>query len=238
MATFHTAGALGNGERIWVLAKMSGQILIGRNDPIDKYLLLSNTHDGTGVVSIRFTPIRVVCQNTLNWAEEGGVQSVRHSKNISENLKQARADQLMRVIDKVFAEAETLFGHMAARTLRVDDVDSFLETLFPRTETQKRAATDPERWVPQIEEQDRWTRKLEPERWGRIKHILADPEVTPTATRRTLWGLYNAIVRDEDYRVSRQNNNNARLDRIWFGSGHEVKTRALNLAREQLRRAA
>jgi hypothetical protein len=95
-ATFHTAGALGNGERVWVLAKMSGQIMIGRDDPIDKYLLLSNTHDGTGAVSIRFTPIRVVCQNTLNWAEEGGssVISVRHSKNIAKRLKDAQDREL------------------------------------------------------------------------------------------------------------------------------------------------
>src|SRR5258708_1658778 len=67
-AQFHTAGALGNGERVWVLAKLDGQIVIGKGDAVDRYLLLSNKHGGTGAVSIRFTPIRVVCQNTLNGA--------------------------------------------------------------------------------------------------------------------------------------------------------------------------
>ena len=60
-AQFQTAGALGNGERVWVQAKLQEQILVAKNDVIDRYLLLSNSHNGAGAVSIRFTPIRVVC---------------------------------------------------------------------------------------------------------------------------------------------------------------------------------
>jgi phage/plasmid-like protein (TIGR03299 family) len=148
-AQFHTAGALGNGERVWVLAKLPGQIVVLPGDTIDRYLLLSNKHDGTGAISIRFTPIRVVCQNTLNWAAEGGSSaiSVRHSKNIGENLKKAQAAELKQVIDKVFAEAEMLFGRMAARALHVGDIDSFLEVLFPRTKKQMKADREPERWA-------------------------------------------------------------------------------------------
>jgi phage/plasmid-like protein (TIGR03299 family) len=219
-AQFHTAGALGNGERIWVLAKLDGQIVIGKGDAVDRYLLLSNKHDGTGAVSIRFTPIRVVCQNTLNWAEEGGssVVSVRHSKNIGDNLKKAQTAELKHIIDKVFAEAETLFGHMAARQMGFDDTDHFLELLFPRTDNQKRL-------------------DLEPERWARVRAVLDDATVTPAATRNTLWGLYNAVVRAEDYRDARQDES-ARLERVWFGSGHDLKVKALDLARRQLKRAA
>jgi phage/plasmid-like protein (TIGR03299 family) len=219
-ATFHTAGALGNGQRVWVLAKLSGQIRVGDGDTIDRYLLLSNTHDGSGAVSIRFTPIRVVCQNTLNWAEEGGtsVISVRHTKNINEKLKKARAEELKAIVDKVFTEAETLFGAMAARKLDADNIDQFLELLFPRTERQKKA-------------------DQEPERWARIRAVLDDRSATPSQTRNTLWGLYNAIVRAEDYRASRQSDA-ARLERIWFGSGCDLKTKALNQVRQALKQAA
>lgn len=88
-ATFHTAGALGNGERVWVLAKINGQISIMADDVIDRYLLLSNVHDGSGAVSVRFTPIRVVCQNTLNLAMEKGSSaiSIRHTRNLSRNSR-------------------------------------------------------------------------------------------------------------------------------------------------------
>jgi phage/plasmid-like protein (TIGR03299 family) len=219
-ATFHTAGALGNGERVWVLAKLGGQIIVGTDDKIDRFLLLSNTHNGSGAVTIRFTPVRVVCQNTLNWAEEGGtsVISVRHTKNIGENLKKAQAEELKAIVDKVFAEAEILFGAMAARKLDVENIDEILELLFPRTEKQKKA-------------------DQEPERWARIRAVLDDRRVTPPHTRNTLWGLYNAIVRAEDYRGSRQSDA-ARLERVWFGSGHDLKVKALDTARDWLRKAA
>jgi len=220
-ATFHTAGALGNGERVWVQAKLSGQIVILDDDTVDKFLLLSSSHDGSGAVAIRFTPIRVVCQNTLNFALEGGsaIISMRHTRNIAENLKKAQAEEVKRVVDKVFQDAETLFGSMAARKLKASDTDRFLELLFPRSEAQKKA-------------------NKEPKRWGRIKDILDNPAVTPRPTHDTLWGLYNAIVRDEDYRVSREAGATARLERVWFGNGQDLKLKAIDRARSAVQQAA
>src|SRR5690606_26120621 len=64
-AFFETAGALGQGERVWVLAKLPDVIEIVRGDDCCRYLLLSNTHTGQGSVIVKFTSVRVVCQNTL-----------------------------------------------------------------------------------------------------------------------------------------------------------------------------
>jgi phage/plasmid-like protein (TIGR03299 family) len=220
-AQFHTAGALGNGERVWVLVKLNEQIVIKGDDLIDRFLLLSNSHDGSGAVSIRFTPIRVVCQNTLNYAmkRSSGVISVRHTRHIAWHLANAQAEELKRIIEKTFKDAETLFGRMAMMEMKAEDTESFLEFLFPRTEKQKRD-------------------KTEPERWARIRSILDDPEVTPKSTRTTLWALYNAIIRDEDYRTSREAGSDARLERVWFGRGHDLKLKALNACRARLPKAA
>ena len=220
-ATFHSAGALGNGERVWVLAQLNEQIVIGNHDAIDRYLLLSNTHDGSGAVTIRFTPIRVVCQNTLNFAQKGGkgIISIRHTRHIHKNLAEAKAKELKRLVDTVFQEAESLFGNMAARVIKVEDVDKYLELLFPQTKGQKKNNRQPERWI-------------------RIKNILDDESITPRESRGTLWALYNAVIRDEDFRTTREATADARLERVWFGRGHDLKLRALEMARRQLRVAA
>ncbi|HYD57913.1 MAG TPA: DUF932 domain-containing protein [Burkholderiales bacterium] len=220
-AQFHTAGALGNGERVWVLAKLNDAIVIRPDDVVDRFLLLSNSHDGTGAVSIRFTPIRVVCQNTLNYAmkKSSGVISVRHTRHIARNLEDAQAEELKRIVDKAFEEAETLFGSMSLKNISTKDIDAILEALFPRTENQKKI-------------------KSEPERWTRIKSILEDQKVTPYSTRGSLWALYNAITRDEDYRMSREASADARLERVWFGAGHDLKIKALAFCRDYLSKAA
>ena len=220
-AQFHTAGALGNGERVWVLVKLNDQIVIGDDDIVDRFLLLSNSHGGTGAVSIRFTPIQVVCQNTLNFAMKrgSGAISVRHTRNVARHLATAQATELKQIIEKAFKEAGTLFGNMALKTLTAEHTDSVLEILFPRTVDQKEA-------------------RLEPKRWRRIKHILDDNTVTLSGTKYTLWALYNAITRDEDYRPSRAVSAEARLERVWFGSGHDLKIKALTVCRNQLFKAA
>jgi phage/plasmid-like protein (TIGR03299 family) len=221
-AEFHTAGGLGNGERVWVLAKLKHQIVVGKDDPIDRYLLLANTHNGEGAVSVRFTPIRVVCQNTLNLAlkEKGkSAITVRHTRHMDRHLVRAQADELKQIIDKVFADAANSFAAMACRTLRADERDEILEALFPRTKLQR----------------DKHER---PERWRRVEEILENPAVTPRSTAASLWGLYNAVVRDEDYRSSREAGPESRLERVWFGSGEDLKLRTLGYCRDFLKMAA
>ena len=63
---FETAGSLHGGRRVWVLATLPDHVEVG-GDAVRPYVLLMNSHDGSTAVVAATTPIRVVCQNTLNW---------------------------------------------------------------------------------------------------------------------------------------------------------------------------
>lgn len=92
-AVIETAGILGSGERIFITAKMPENIRIGNSkDIIKDYILFTNSHDGTGAVIACFTPVRVVCNNTLNAALKNCSNRLyfRHTKNVHNKLAQAQ----------------------------------------------------------------------------------------------------------------------------------------------------
>jgi phage/plasmid-like protein (TIGR03299 family) len=214
-ACFETAGALGCGERIWVLARLPDPIVVVHGDECDKYLLLSNTHDGKGSVNAKFTSVRVVCQNTLILAMKDGQQvfRVRHSRNMNERLSQV-AD-LMALTREVYEESAKLFRQMAEIRLVSASLDGYLEAVFPRTPKQKRDGGCPDRWQ-------------------HVMDLFESTKDLPTARiRGTLWAAYNAITQFEDYKQpQKEETQDERLDRAWFGSSAAVKLRALEKARE------
>lgn len=86
-AIWQTAGWFGNGERIFVSAKLPKDILVD-GDPIENYLIFTTSHDGSSGVKILFSPIRVICENTLNAAIRNATNyvSFRHTKSVHDNL--------------------------------------------------------------------------------------------------------------------------------------------------------
>ena len=117
-AKWQTAGYFGDGERIFVSAKLPKHIKVN-GDVIENYLVFANSHDGSSGVNILFTPIRVVCQNTLNAAIRTADSFVRfrHTKSVHTNIDMA-ADLLKIVKDKT-VEVEDRFNHLT--TIKMDD---------------------------------------------------------------------------------------------------------------------
>lgn len=117
-AIWQTAGFFGNGERIFVSAKLPNNILVN-GDPVESYLVFTNSHDGSSGVKILFTPIRVVCQNTLNAAIRGATNyvSFRHTSNVHSKINIA---QEILGITKVKAK-ETEEYYKFLNTIKVTD---------------------------------------------------------------------------------------------------------------------
>ena len=88
---YETAGSLQGGKRVWLLAHLPHEYIIS-GEHISPYLVFSNTHDGSGAVKVALTPIRVVCQNTLNLALASAERtwSMIHTGNVQDKLKEAR----------------------------------------------------------------------------------------------------------------------------------------------------
>jgi hypothetical protein len=134
-----------------VLAKVPGEIHVTGDDCCAKYLLLSNSHDGRGSVCVKFTPIRVVCQNTLVLALESGEKAykVRHSRSMQRRLSDVQ--ELIGLIWKTFQIAEELFQRLAQVRMDASRLDTYLEAVYPRTEKQRKEKSRPERWNRVIE---------------------------------------------------------------------------------------
>lgn len=211
-AYFETAGALGEGERIWVMAKMPDAMEIVRGDECFKYLLLSNTHTGEGSVVVKFTSVRVVCQNTLMLAMDDGQKAyrVRHSKRMRFRL--GELSEFLAITRHVFQRTEEEFKRLAKVQMTKDRLQHYIEAVFPRTERQKRNGGTPQRWKD-------------------VQEMVESQPDRITGVQGTLWGAYNAITRFEDYKQPTQEETpDQRLERTWFGTGADIKLRALDRA--------
>lgn len=108
---YETAGSLQNGRKVWLLAKLPDNYIIS-GDRISPYLVFSNSHDGSGSIKVAMTPIRVVCQNTLNLALSNAkrIWTTIHTGDIKSKLDEAKKTLLLaeHYMDKLGAEVDRL----------------------------------------------------------------------------------------------------------------------------------
>lgn len=128
--TYETAGSLANGKRVWMLAKMPESYKC-LDDKIDPYLVINNSHDGKGSIFVAMTPIRVVCQNTLNLALRTAdrMWKTHHIGTIGDKLLEAqRTLQLGNVYMK---ELEAEAWNLAKVKLSDEKVNDYIRMLIP-----------------------------------------------------------------------------------------------------------
>jgi len=141
-AIYETAGALGKGETIFITAKLPSYIRVGNKDDIEKYLLLSMSHDGSGSIQAMFTPVRVVCNNTLNAALSGNGHkiSIRHTKSAIGNL--AEAHIALGIANKLSDNLNDAFNRMTKVKMKDEDVKQYIQNVFLPDEILKTKVLD------------------------------------------------------------------------------------------------
>ena len=129
---YETAGSLTGGKKIWLLAKLPEAEIVG--DKTEPYLCFTNSHDGSGAIRVCMTPIRVVCNNTLNLALDSAKRawSVRHTGDMASKMHEARICLYMAnaYMDELSQTADRLVNTTVSR----DKLMDILNEMFPISE--------------------------------------------------------------------------------------------------------
>lgn len=128
--TYETAGSLSEGKRTWILAKLPHKYIIS-GDEITPYLVFMNSHDGSAAIKVAMTPIRVVCQNTLNLALSTAKRSwsANHTGNIHSKLDEAR--DTLKLANNYMAELGKGIEELQRKKLTDRQVIEYIEEFFP-----------------------------------------------------------------------------------------------------------
>jgi phage/plasmid-like protein (TIGR03299 family) len=213
-AALHTAGSLRQGSRVWVLAKLNRDpLVIAGGDEVEKYLLLSHSHDGSLAVRLGFTPVRVVCANTLAMAHGSDASKlirVKHTKELLLNLANIR--EVMDLANQEFEATAEQYKLLARKSINQADLRQYVKTVLGVKD-----------------DQEPGTRLS-----NTIAEIIALAEAGKgndlPSVRGTWWAAYNGTAEWLSYSRGRSQAN--RLNSLWFGDGASLNKHALETALE------
>jgi len=217
-AIYHTAGSLHGGRKVWILAKLPGEIIVGNGDVTHKYLCLSDTFDESGTLRVFFTPVRVVCANTLNMALVQGMGqgiSIRHTASAEAKLEAAK-----NAIESATEFYDAFNNHamlMAGTKFSEEQMKALVERLFPNPEDAE-----------------------EGEVTAASKKRDAVVELFTTGMghdkiQGTAWAAMNAVSEYTDHHMKMNNpSQDKKLERVWFGKSANLKQVAYDTIMEQI----
>jgi phage/plasmid-like protein (TIGR03299 family) len=217
-AHYETAGALGNGERVWGLADLNLAVTVGRDEQRG-YLLFCTGHDGGLSHQYRLCMTRVVCQNTLSAALSERTRAkltIRHTKNAPGRLEGVQ-EALAGIRGDLMTVEETLV-YLATRRVTRESMESILDRLFPKSKN------------------DDGEEKESTRRKNVLAEVLAlyehnDGNAFPEQ-RGTAYALLNAVTNYTDHLRSSRGNGNGRAESAIFGTGERLKSQALEVITE------
>jgi len=211
----HTAGSLKDGQIVWALAKVKDSFELFSGDRVDSYLLFSNPHQYGKSIDIRFTPIRVVCNNTLTFALDS--MSDRQVKVGHRTVFDASSvKQTLGIATDKMQQYKEVAAFLGSKRFTADTYIEYLNTVFPRT-SDKRIR----KGMDQIEMLSRN---------AKLCHDALEQQPGAEFAEGSWWQAFNSVTFITDHVQGRNQEN--RLANSWFGYNQSRKRDALKTALE------
>ena len=209
----HTAGSLKDGKIVFVLAKIKESFDVLGKDQVDNFMLFSNPHIYGKSANVRMTPVRVVCQNTLNMSmnmESVNEAVINHRRAFNPDV----VKESMGLAHEKFEQYRDAANFLATKRYTQDNLITFLNTVFPAANTKRKVVTE--------------AKDLSTTAKKTLEVIDTQPgaELFPG----TYWNALNAVTYMTDHQLGRTAD--ARMTSAWFGNNQARKLRAVNTALE------
>lgn len=223
-----TIGALGYGETFFLTVKLPDFDV--RGDPVENYMLVTTPYNGWEANTIRVTPIRVVCQNTLSAAKSASteVYSLKHDKTLKARL----SEWMDGLYERALVRAEFIqmaFGAFASTMVNDFEAGEMLRYVYPNPNLPRQNAPD-HVMKTRMENYEITLASIERSReavMGLFQGAgtgLGDSNISGTG-----WSFYNAVTEWEDYRGRRNDKGitSAQINAL-FGDRATSKERAFS----------
>lgn len=203
----NTAGSLRNGQIVWALAKVNESFELFGGDRIDSYLLFSNFHKYGFSTDVRFTPIRVVCNNTLTLSLSSAVErmvKINHRSQFNgDNVK-----MMLGITSDKLSKYKDMASYLGSKMYKKETLVEYFQRVFPVTNSSEKELS------------------------RNASRALSVVEGQPGAeyAEGSWWSAFNAVTYMTDHLVGRSND--TRLSSAWYGQNKNLKTKALELAVE------
>ena len=213
-ALWESAGSLRGGRSVWALLNLpDSEILVGKNDRLLPYLLITNAHDGTASCRVIPTTVRVVCNNTLQAAISGEFSaltvSIRHTGDIKSKIADAKL--MLAQAGNQFSAFEKVANMLEATLIDKQDYQSLLETLFPDADED---ATDTIK------------NRVEANRTQLTLAVVEEQKLLP-APNMSMWTVLNGVTRFVDHsqkvQLRKREGSEARFENSFLGRGAQMK---------------
>jgi phage/plasmid-like protein (TIGR03299 family) len=214
-AIYVTAGVLREGQYIWLLAKLPESMYIAGEDRVDQYILLTNCHRGLQSVQVVFTPIRVVCWNTLSAAVNTKRKNVRINHYGKLGGQVSKAQEILGLATKIFKNTEEQYQAIAKVSMDSVGAIKYFEELLPNEEVSQRRR--------RANIRSKMFFLFEQGKGNDVEGI-----------RGTAWAAYNAVTEYIDHIARGDVATEQKLWYSWFGTGRDLRDRALQIALQKV----